>query len=196
MSKSQFERTPTTRTDTLLVSDKRVMEQFQRAVEKTLESAEEAATFAGAISDSDLSLALVRLEQIQNTVERAHRIVQARLDDKPVEDFRSDEFNLLGEFADFESSAVIDDSDMDAQIDDDEPVEGLISVSESANILGLSMDEVIALMNSGELQAIANPGGQIMLEEEAVRARKPKEAEPSSDPELEDFDDILDRLFE
>jgi hypothetical protein len=58
------------------------------------------------------------------------------------------------------------------------------------------MEEVIALMNSGELQAIANPGGQIMLEEEAVRARKPKESEPTSDSELEDFDDILDRLFE
>jgi len=214
MSNSKFERTPTTRTDTLLVSDRRVMEQFAYAVEKALEAVEEAVTFAGAVSDNELSIALIRLEQIQAAVDRGHAIIQARLNDKPIAEFEADQFGMMDEFSEM-SSAVDDYPPIPEQ---DEPNDDLLTVSQASARLGLPKDDVIIMMNEGKLKAVAS-NGQIMLHTDDVEAlrnnasrlKSRQESQsaieveksgasalaPSSSPEeVDDFDDILDRLFD
>jgi hypothetical protein len=220
MSNSKFERTPTTRTDTLLVSDQRVMDQFTRAMAEALEAAESAVTFAGALSDRDLSLALARLDLLQATAERGLNSIKARMREKPAKPKETstflDEFSMMEDISEVSND---DDrnlwEDIDAQQDDDE---GLISVAQAAQLLGVAGDEVIQLMNNGSLATVAS-AGQIMLHQDDVKAlkqagiSKPKtstaSAAPSAKPTVkpaaspfadeegdEDFDQILARLFD
>ncbi len=219
MSNSKFERTPTTRTDTLLVSDQRVMDQFTRAMAEALEAAESAVTFAGALSDRDLSLALARLDLLQATAERGLNAIKGRMREKPASPAGSstflDEFSIMEEVSEFASG---DEEDLWEDIDSqrEDVAEGLITVAEAAKMLGLPGEEVISMMNKGSLKAVAS-SGQIMLHQDDIQALKqqgvhkpkppvtstttPPPKKPSTSPFAdedgdEDFDQILARLFD
>src|SRR5690606_17154868 len=112
-------------------------------------------TFAGAVSDGELSVALIRLEQIQAAVDRGHAIIQARLSNKPIGEFEADQFEMMDEFS--EMSSAVDDYPPIPEYDEPQN-DDLLTVAQAATRLGLPKDDVIVMMNEGRVKAVASNG--------------------------------------
>jgi excisionase family DNA binding protein len=142
-----FERSNTTRTKTMSVSDTQILDGFRVAIQTAIEQAETALAYSNAVSDSNIEEAEQLFEQLSAiamnglgacTKRRNEILHQADKGDFEIEEMSSGE-------------VVVPSAEFDSEQDEPSPL--LLALDDAARFLGVSRDEIVRLMDGGEFEA-------------------------------------------
>lgn len=196
-----FERSNTTRTKTMSVSDTQILDGFRIAIQTAIEQAETALAYSNAVADSNIEeaeqlfeqLAAISMNGLGACTRRRNELLHQAEGDFGIDDMSSGE-------------VVVPSSEFDSEQDEPSPL--LLALDDAARFLGVGRDEIVRLMDGGEFEA-EFIGAELRLNMRdldaylqrngAGRSPTPLAGLPSpaglSDVQ-EDFDAIVARLFD
>lgn len=192
-----FERSDTTRTQTLSVSEKRVLEGFVEAIQTAIENSETALTYVHAVGNDNIEEAELLFEQLAAIAMNGLGVCTHRR----AEILHGSE-NMLPDNEESSGEVVIGD------YPEGEPSPLLLSLDDSARFLNVSRDEIVSLMDAGEFTA-EFVGSELRLNMADLDAYLQRQGASRKDTPIagvtsapglsevdDDFESIVARLFD